>query len=85
MFLKQYQIGNNAKNVFYLFKRNYNMKKLNVQMDKNPHVKNIVDEQMKKKQQQGILKRLIDKRYLVELLQIQNQTSHFRMTDYKAL
>jgi ABC-type amino acid transport substrate-binding protein len=85
MFLKQYQIGNNAKNVFYLFKRNYNMKKLSVQMDKNPHVKNIVDEQMKKKQQQGILKRLIDKRYLVELLQIRNQTSHFRMTDYKAL
>jgi hypothetical protein len=62
MFLKQYQLGNNARNVYYLFKRNYNFKKLSIEMTNNPHVKNLVEEQAKKKEQQGILKRLVDKR-----------------------
>jgi hypothetical protein len=55
-------MGNNARNVYYLFKRNYNFKKLSIEMTNNPHVKNLVEEQAKKKEQQGILKRLVDKR-----------------------
>ncbi|CAF1178811.1 unnamed protein product [Rotaria sordida] len=62
MFLKPYQYGNKTKYVYDLFKRNYNLKKLTIQMEKNPHMKNIVEEQLKKKESQGILKRLIDKR-----------------------
>jgi hypothetical protein len=62
MFLKQSQFGNYTKNVYYIFKRNYNFKKLSIQMEKNPHVKNLVEEQSKKKERQGVLKKLIDKR-----------------------
>ncbi|CAF4028747.1 unnamed protein product [Rotaria sp. Silwood2] len=66
MFLKPSQCGNKTKCVYDLFKRNYNLKKLTIQMEKNPHMKNIMEEQLKKKESQGILKRLIDKRYTSE-------------------
>jgi hypothetical protein len=62
MFLKQYQFGNHTRNVYYLFKRNYNFKKLSIQMEKNPYVKNLVEEQSKKKEQKSLLNKLIDKR-----------------------
>ncbi|CAF4897983.1 unnamed protein product [Rotaria sp. Silwood1] len=66
MFLRPYQYGNKTKHIYDLFKRNYNFKKLTIQMEKNPHMKNIIEEQLKKKESQGILKRLIDKRYTSE-------------------
>jgi hypothetical protein len=62
MFLKPYQFRNHTKNIYYLFKRNYNFKKLSIQMNKNPYVKNLLEEQSKKNERQGILKKLIDKR-----------------------
>jgi hypothetical protein len=62
MFLKQYQFRNPTKNVYYIFKRNYNFKKLSIEMEKNPYVKSIIEEQSKKNEQQGVLKKLIDKR-----------------------
>lgn len=62
MLLKPLHYGNKSKNLFDLFKRNYNMKKLTSQMEKNPHMKHIIEDQIKKKEPQGVLKRLIDKR-----------------------
>lgn len=62
MFLRQFHFENHTKNVYFLFKRNYNLKKLSDQMEKNPHIKNIVEKQSKKKEQQGVLKKLLDKR-----------------------
>jgi hypothetical protein len=62
MFLKQNQLANSSRNVYYLFKRNYNLKKLTTQIDKNPHLKKVFDEQSKKKERQGVLKHLVDKR-----------------------
>ena len=62
MFLKPYQLGNKSKQIYDVFKRNYNLKKLTTQMEKNQHMKNIMDEQLQKRQSQGVLKKLIDKR-----------------------
>ncbi|CAF3309617.1 unnamed protein product [Rotaria socialis] len=62
MFLKPYQLGNKSKQIYDVFKRNYNLKKLTIQMEKNPHMKKIMEEQLQKRQSQGVLKKLIDKR-----------------------
>lgn len=62
MFLKPNQCGSKSKQIYDLLKRNYSTRKLNIQMEKNPHMKHVFEEQLKKKQPQGILKKLIDKR-----------------------
>jgi len=59
MFAKPYQSRNV---VYYLFKRNYNLKKLTVQMQKNPHIKNIFEQETNKRQSGGVFKKLVDKR-----------------------
>ena len=62
MFAKQGQVGNNIKHVFYLIKRNYDLKKLSIQAEKNPYLKNIMENKMKKREPLGTLQRIIDKR-----------------------
>ncbi len=62
MFFKPNQFGNQTRNVYLILKRNYNFKKLSIQMDKNPQVKNLVEEKLKKNEQKGVLNKLINKR-----------------------
>lgn len=62
MFLKQFHFENQTKTIYYFIKRNYNIKKLSNQIEKNPHMKNFVDEQLKRREQKGILKKLVEKR-----------------------
>jgi hypothetical protein len=45
-----------------VWRRDYNMKKMHLETDKNPHVKRIAEEQMKKREKRGTFQRLIDKR-----------------------
>ena len=51
-----------TRNVYLLLKRNYNFKKLSIEMERNPQVKNLLEEKLKKREQQGVLNKLIDKR-----------------------
>jgi hypothetical protein len=62
MFFKSNQFGNQTRNIYLILKRNYNFKKLSIQMDKNPQVKNLVEEKLKKNEQKGVLNKLINKR-----------------------
>jgi hypothetical protein len=62
MFFKPSQFGNPTRNVYLILKRNYNLKKLSIQMDKNPQLKSIIEEKLKKTEQQGVLNKLVNKR-----------------------
>ena len=44
------------------FRRFYNVKKYEIEKLRNPHVKNIIDEQSKKNEVRGVLNRLVEKR-----------------------
>jgi len=46
----------------WILKRNYHMKKLSIDSDKNPHVKKLVEEQLKRKQSKAVLDKLVEKR-----------------------
>ncbi|UJR10052.1 hypothetical protein I4U23_014274 [Adineta vaga] len=62
MFLKSFQLERNTRNVQFLFKRTYNFKRLDVQSIKNPQVNAIREKKLMKRQNQGVLNRLIEKR-----------------------
>ena len=55
------------------------MKKISLQTEKNPHVKNIVEEKLKKKEQQGILNKLISKRYAKHPSVRKDKTSYYSL------
>ncbi len=61
MFSRRFLLGNPV-NTYSLFKRNYNIKKLQEQMVGNPFVSNLAERQLEKKQRQGVFKRLVEKR-----------------------
>lgn len=84
MFVKVNSLISSTRNLSVLFKRNYNMKKISLQMERNPHVKNLVEEKLKKKEQQGVLNKLISKRYAKHPSVRKDKTSHYsRTTEYK--
>jgi hypothetical protein len=62
MFFKPFQIVHYPRNISLIIKRNYNFKKLSIQIEKNPHMKNLLEEQSKKNESQGVLKKLVNKR-----------------------
>lgn len=64
MFVKINPLISSTRNISWIFKRNYNMKKLSLQTEKNPQVKKIFEEKFKRKQQQSVLDKLVNKRYV---------------------
>lgn len=63
MFLKKIQLEKTSKTIPLLFKRTYNIKKLDLQAVKNPQVRAVHEKELQRRQQQGIFKRLVEKRY----------------------
>jgi hypothetical protein len=51
-----------TRHVYTIWKRNYHVKKLNLQAIKNPYLQSIVQEQQSKREPRGTLERLIEKR-----------------------
>ena len=62
MFIKPNQFGNQTRNVYLILKRNHNIKKIQMQTDKNPQLKNLMEEKLNKNQPKGVLNKLINKR-----------------------
>ncbi|CAF0978912.1 unnamed protein product [Adineta ricciae] len=62
MFLKKFQLEKTTKTIPLLLKRTYNMKKLDLQAIKNPQVQTVREKELHRRQQQGILERLVKKR-----------------------
>ena len=63
MFLKKFQLEKTTKTIPLFLKRTYNIKKLDLQAIKNPQVQAVREKELQRSQQQGVLKRLVEKRY----------------------
>lgn len=65
-----------TRNLSLVFKRTYKMKKLSIQAQGNPHLQKLVEEKLKtKKEHQGVLNKLVGKRYDEQLSLIAKKKS----------